>query len=718
LFSDSRDEWSDALPKMNFRELLSARAAPWVVAIAGLALTGLATSYLHWEADRQARAISDQRSGAFAMRFQTRLQGVLNGTRSIHEMVGLASADVDSRLRPFMRFWRSGSPTIRWIAVFAPAGSGKTAALRGTPAGMTLLAAGEGAAALEGDWIKTAPAFAATLDRVAKTGKNLIYAPQGESGIGVAVHLCAVEPAGGRGAGDLPMVLAVAVDIPGLIGSSVQEFRRTSDGRIAEKYALEVLTGSAGEPQDPERVLFSAAAENVQPPWAGGDGDWLLHESTASIEGIPIRNRAAIARADIRFPEEHAYLWGLAAGLLLTLLAVWRVARYTKSISLAEDTVRRMDSRVRGSEERFRNLAESTRDWVWECDAAGVLTYSSRAVQAQLGYSVEEVVGRRCVEFGFPFPIDSDRAAAANARCEVRATRRDGKDAWLQCNRSPMHDEQGGLAGYRGVCIDITEDRRNVDRRLSLEREINRLDKLGTLDHIMSMVAHELNQPLTAVSSYCGASIRMLRNNPASLDEVISTLSAASSQAQAAAAVVRAIRRFIVRREPNLASHRLQQLAQTATSLVEFRILNASTRIETVLDDDLPPVLVDDILIVQVLLNLLHNALDAIAGKESCHIRLRAVLQDTTVSVCVEDNGSGMTDEQLERCFDSYVTTKPGGLGLGLSISRAIVESHGGELTMQRNEAGGCTASFSLEVAVEAANSGRPGRQASARARR
>jgi C4-dicarboxylate-specific signal transduction histidine kinase len=317
------------------------------------------------------------------------------------------------------------------------------------------------------------------------------------------------------------------------------------------------------------------------------------------------------------------------------------------------------------------------------------------------------VLGRRFRDIGVE--ADVEHAAPNAARMEVPARHKLGHNVWLQFSCSRFRDENGLPSGFRGVCIDVTERRRDAESRRNLEVELNRVDKLGALEHVMSMLAHELNQPLTAVSSYCGASIRLLRSNPRELDEVIAALTAAVSQAKAASDAVRGIRHFVARREPDIGAQVVEKMIADALSLVEFRRTSGRVEIQTALVAGLPGVRADSILIVQVLLNLLHNAFDSLAETNEPRIIISAWTEDSKwVHVSVSDNGPGLTEDVAARGLEPYFTTKATGLGLGLSIAQTIIESHGGELSLKNNPGGGCVAQFTLQ-AIQTNSSGASG---------
>ena len=668
---------------------------PLLVLAGGLLLTGLAFAYFKTESDREAQDRLELRSGRYATMVQMCLQDAISMARSIRAVVEKGAPGDGSWLGALSSLGGMGPsavPGIRWIAFVAPSGPAAT------PTSISVVAAGAGAPALSAQAIATTPEFAGTILRVLRTGKSALYAPGGEAGVGTAVHLSLIKADQQRGLHKGPLVLALALNSDSLIGDDVAEFLARANKPPIDNYSIKVLISPADEPRAQERLLFEASmSPRTEAPKAPVARGWLEHQIEANLDGTRFRFVTAVARSQLDAPEENMAWWALVSGVALSAWLAFLTGRISNVRRVAEENSRRLGNQVRSSEARFRNLVESTRDWMWETDAAGVFTYSSSNVFQLLGYTSWEIEGRRGADIGFG--LDLARAAAGNDRVEFAATHRDGSRIWLLISCTRFSDDHGKPGGYRGVCSDITEARMGADRQRVLEQELNRMDKVGTLDHVMSMVAHELNQPLAAISSYCGASVRMLHDNPASLDEVIASLKAAGGQAQAAAAVVRGIRQLIVRKEPAISSLRVADLIRNARSLAELRLNQARVQLDSRLDPNLPPVLADEILMVQVLLNLLHNAVDAVAEVASPRIRVGVSLGDPGwVRFTIEDNGPGMSNEQLARALEPYVTTKASGLGLGLSISLAIVESHGGNLRLRRNPEGGCIAEFTLRV--------------------
>ncbi len=688
---------------VNIRPIPARLRAPLLVAIGGILVTVFSAGFFHWEADREAQEEFELRSRRYALTVQMCLQEAIGASRSIRSIAEQGDGRDLSRLRSLARSGEDESSplhSIRWIAFLAPMGADVQATPTTKAASITVIAAGRGAPVPEDASLPLTQEFLQAVTSALRTGKPILYLPEDDKDIRAPLYLNPIKASGK--VAQAPMVLALALDEQMLIDAGLKEFLASDSLAPIGTYAVRVLARPSGDDGGRERLMVETAKLGQEAPtslqrFLTQGMAWLEHQSSVELDGIRYRIVTAASRAEINVPADSTRWWVLAIGLAATLLLSLTTARIAMARDSAEDTSRQLGSLVRSSEARFRNLVESTRDWMWETDAAGVITFSSGRVHALLGVTPREIIGKRCADFGFDMDLES--AAAAGMRVELGVKADGEREVWLQCACSRFNDELGQLAGYRGVCSDVTEARGSADRQRVLELEFNRIDKLGTLDHVMSMVAHELNQPLAAVASYCGGSVRMLRRNPANMEDVISSMNAAASQAQVAAATVRGIRQFIVQQEPSIGSHQIGALIENAISLAGFRLDRARIRVESLRDRNLPAVLADQILIVQVLLNLLHNAIDAVSEISEPRIVVRAELQgDGRVRVSVEDNGPGMTDEQLARSVEPYVTTKTTGLGLGLSISQAIVESHGGVLKLGRNALGGCTAEFTVEA--------------------
>jgi len=234
-------------------------------------------------------------------------------------------------------------------------------------------------------------------------------------------------------------------------------------------------------------------------------------------------------------------------------------------------------------------------------------------------------------------------------------------------------------------------------------RRLEHVTRLSTMGEMAAGIAHEVNQPLTAISTYAQASRRLIESGRLGSELHLEILEKISRQARRAGDVIRRLRDLAERRESQHELLRVNELVAGAVELADADARFHSLTIELELADGLPPVIADPIQVQQVLLNLLRNAVDAVsqAGRSDPLVVRTARAGDDHVEVAVVDRGEGIDDRVREQLFQPFFTTKPNGTGLGLSISRSIVSSHGGRLWQTPNPDGGTTFHFTVPVAVE-----------------
>jgi len=223
--------------------------------------------------------------------------------------------------------------------------------------------------------------------------------------------------------------------------------------------------------------------------------------------------------------------------------------------------------------------------------------------------------------------------------------------------------------------------------------ELAHAERLASVGQMVSGVAHELNQPLTAISNFAQA-CRHTADGLATEhgEQIVRMIDAIAEQTERASRILRHLRSFVRRSEGARESTSINQLVRDAAVLLEVEARQCGVRVVLQLEEDLPEVLVDHVQIQQVLMNLGRNAVEALQQQpsESCVVTIRTSRARVEgIHVCVEDNGPGLSDDLCERIFEPFFTTKEHGLGLGLAISRSIVEAHGGRLYARPRESGG-----------------------------
>ncbi|WP_439587631.1 PAS domain-containing sensor histidine kinase [Hydrogenophaga sp.] len=304
---------------------------------------------------------------------------------------------------------------------------------------------------------------------------------------------------------------------------------------------------------------------------------------------------------------------------------------------------------------------------------------------------------------GMPTETLTD-AGAENAEVFVEEL-----DRWLEVRTRYLTWVDGRLA-QMVIASDITP-RRFAEEQASRQAErAQTASRLITMGEMASSVAHELNQPLTAIANYCNGMISRLQEQRISPDELLGALEKTSRQAQRAGQIIQRIRAFVKRSEPNPTLSDVAQMVNNAIELADIELRRHQVRLSPYVAARLPNLMVDPILIEQVLINLLKNAGEAIAqagrlpGERYVELRVgpRHLDDQDVVEFSVRDSGNGVPDELIERIYEAFYSTKSEGMGIGLKLCRSIVESHHGRMQVQNiyngEEVVGCCFSFWIPV--------------------
>ncbi|HWS27367.1 MAG TPA: ATP-binding protein [Xanthomonadales bacterium] len=360
----------------------------------------------------------------------------------------------------------------------------------------------------------------------------------------------------------------------------------------------------------------------------------------------------------------------------------------------------RLAERVRASEVRFRAVVESVPSAIVLVDAGGGIVLANAQAERLFAYPRSELVGRP-VEMLLP-PRLRDRHAAFRGRYasdrrtramgaggELIARRQDGSEFTAEVALSPMDTDQG-LFVLASV-VDISH-RLQLEQATARQRdELAHLSRVAMLGELSGSLAHELNQPLAAILSNAQAGQHFLAQSPPRVERIPEILSDIVKSDHRARAVIERLR-SLLKKEP-AQHHRvdLNELIDESLRLLRMDLSNRGVTVETELAAGLPAVSGDVNQLQQVLLNLIINACDAMGAQADRHLLLRTRLGEQRVGLAVVDCGTGIPSADLERIFESFVTTKAQGLGLGLAICRSIVEAHGGRLWASRNSERGST---------------------------
>jgi PAS domain S-box-containing protein len=396
-----------------------------------------------------------------------------------------------------------------------------------------------------------------------------------------------------------------------------------------------------------------------------------------------------------------------------------RVVERTRQLSLVNQELRseiaerkRAEAALRESEQRFRDYAETASDWLWETGPDHSFTRVSE--ELTLGIGPAGRIGVTRWDFATDLEEEPEKWRLHVATLEAhqpfrgfvyRTASADGSVVYIATSGKPVFDADGRFLGYRGVSTDVTATVRaeQVERALHLaQAELARVTRVTTLGELAASIAHEINQPLAAIGADANACLHWLAADRPDLDSVREALTAILKDGDRAAAVISRIRTLLARSPVAHGPCDLTGVIRDVLPLVGPEIERHGIRLETSLGPDLPPLMGDRIQLQQVLLNLLLNAAEAVRDvpPERRRLVVRATLEPREdgpwAVVAVEDAGVGFGEVEAPRLFEAFYTTKPGGLGMGLSISRSIIDSHRGRLWATANPDHGATFHLAL----------------------
>jgi PAS domain S-box-containing protein len=345
---------------------------------------------------------------------------------------------------------------------------------------------------------------------------------------------------------------------------------------------------------------------------------------------------------------------------------------------------------LRESEERFRTLVQFSFDVYWESDAQHRFVRQEFAEGLVDPPAPGSEIGKTRWEVPY---LETDAEAWRKHRetleahlpfrdFEITRPASDGGRRYISVSGLPVFDKTGRFIGYRGLARRITEQKRAEEALRDMQMKLAHANRVATMGQLTASITHEVNQPLTAVVTYALAARRWLRAEPPNFHEVDDALSLIVKEGNRASEVVGRIRALIKKAPPRKDAVVINDAILEVIALTRTEVANNSVSVRTQLAEGLPHVHGDRVQLQQVLLNLIINAIEAMrdVGEKERELLISSRNEPDGVSVEVRDSGPGFAPAALERVFDAFYTTKPGGLGLGLSICRSIIEAHNGRL--------------------------------------
>lgn len=423
-----------------------------------------------------------------------------------------------------------------------------------------------------------------------------------------------------------------------------------------------------------------------------------------------------------------ATVLGVAAGLF----AAWQSNHYGPgdavgalvfmiigaSVSLGGELFQRMRMRalqindnLRAREAHLQSILDTVPDAMVVIDEHGVIQSFSQAAERLFGWGAAEVIGSN-VKVLMPSPyreshdahleryLDTGERRIIGVGRVVVGERRDGSTFPMELAVGEMNST--GRRYFTGFVRDLSERQETEARLQELQSELVHISRLTAMGEMASALAHELNQPLSAIANYLKGSARLLKAEPVPRERVGEAVEKAAEQAIRAGDIIRRLRDFVARGETEQRVESLPKLIEEASALALVGAKEHGVRVTFDFDPSVDLVLADKVQIQQVLLNLIRNAMEAMEDSRvrNLLIAIRPA-EGEAAEVSVSDTGAGIQPQVVDQLFQPFVTTKREGMGVGLSISRTIVEAHGGRIWVEPNPGGGTIFRLTLKTASD-----------------
>jgi PAS domain S-box-containing protein len=365
---------------------------------------------------------------------------------------------------------------------------------------------------------------------------------------------------------------------------------------------------------------------------------------------------------------------------------------------------------LRESEQRFRDVAEVAGDWIWETDRDHRFTFfagESLAKLAELGATPQVTIGKTRWELAGADPRQDENWRRHKEDLDSHLPFRHfryslvtpaGVRRYMSVSGKPVVSVSGDFVGYRGTATDETATFEARSRLQELQDELLHVSRFSAMGQMGSALAHEINQPLAAISNYLGAGRHILeRGSPQPAGKMREILDKASEQAIRAGEIIRQLRSFVAKGETERRPEEIGTVVEEATTLAMIGSRHQGVRLSLRLDPNASIAVINRVQIQQVLVNLVRNAVEAMSEgpRRELSVATRG-LGDGGVEFEIADTGPGLAPEVSRRLFKPFVSTKSHGMGVGLSICQSIIEAHGGRIWAVANPGGGTVFHFSL----------------------
>ncbi len=339
-------------------------------------------------------------------------------------------------------------------------------------------------------------------------------------------------------------------------------------------------------------------------------------------------------------------------------------------------------------------------------DLEGKIEYVNPRFTQVTGYALEEIFGKtpRILKSGEMAPQEYEAlwntiTAGREWRGEIHNRKKDGELFWALTSISPITDQNGVVTHFLGIAENITQSKRVEEDARRHRNALAHIGRVSIVGEMATSLAHELNQPLAVISGCAHVCLDTLRSGRSGMGEMLDSIEQVAEQAQRASEIIRRTRRFLRKEEDEQRPIDINDAIHGIGDLLRVDAHEQGATIGLDLAEGLPQVWADLIQLQQVVLNLTHNGMEAMAECRSSQRQLTiqtSAVDGGAIEVAVRDTGHGIPASNLARIFDPFFSTKPSGLGMGLAISRSIIEAHGGRLWATSNAGSGTVFRFTL----------------------
>jgi PAS domain S-box-containing protein len=362
---------------------------------------------------------------------------------------------------------------------------------------------------------------------------------------------------------------------------------------------------------------------------------------------------------------------------------------------------------IQESERQLRLLTEAIPQQIWRADGAGRIEHCNQHLRDYTGMNVTDLAGEAFFQILHPedaqLYLQGWRDAVMMGGLfeeEARVRRADGTYRWFLARSIPQRSAEGAIACWYGTHIDIEEQHRAQQSLIQVQDHLSQLSRTMSMAEMAASIAHELNQPLTAVVTHAYACREWLRGEAVNMEKAAATAEKIVQESTRASSVVSRVRALFHKDSQVREPADMNRLIQDLVRVLRDEAIRREIAIRLDLASDLPKIKMDQIQIQQVLRNLVMNAMEAMAQTAAPHeISIRSLkLDDGRIQVTVEDRGPGVAVDIAPRIFEPFFSTKPEGTGMGLAICRSIIEAHDGRLWEENSIQGGAIFQFTVRA--------------------